>query len=145
MYNGSSKSLSLADLERLEAAGLSFTHLLQQASHYQVLVFVHVHVSGMLSKDISCLSYFYFLVCPSVCICLSRYFNFNYITLQHIGSQLILQIWLDHWQIAKIESVLQVQNDTQINLFVIIYFIFVFLRNILFGFFFCKYNNFVFV
>ena len=33
MYNGSSKSLSLADLERLEAAGLSFTHLFQQTSH----------------------------------------------------------------------------------------------------------------
>lgn len=33
MYNGSSKSLSLADLEKFQASGLSFNQIFQQAAH----------------------------------------------------------------------------------------------------------------
>ena len=88
MYNGSSKSLSLADLERLEAAGLSFTHLFQQASHRKedlivrcLLLYMYMYLVCSQKQKIyhAFIISFYFLICPSVCLCLSRYLNCNYV------------------------------------------------------------------
>ena len=88
MYNGSSKSLSLADLERLEAAGLSFTHLFQQASHRKedlivrcLFLYMYMYLVCSQKQKIyhAFIISFYFLICPSVCLCLSRYLNCNYV------------------------------------------------------------------